>query len=212
MLIPRSRVVAEAIGRAIDPLPLLVMTGLGIAAVTAVIMRAGPVSPGAMMQALRWCALFLAIAISAAFDDESAATIASVPVPLGVRRAIAVAWHAALIGAAWLALCGVAQITADGIPVGALSVELIGFCSIALGLAGAITATGRTSALPLAAPSLLVARQFSLLLPARWDIWGAVPGTPQWTEAHLRMLALAVIAVAVTLFLSRDPAMRIRGR
>ena len=152
---------------------------------------------------LRLAAIGICVGAAFILDDAAAATVASAPTPLLVRRALRVGLATAPLAALWALLSWLA----GGAASWAVSLELAAM--LALTLAAAALATrlrgdGRGGVA--AGPALLVLLAAAyLLLPSRWGLFPGGPEDPLWTAAHQRWALILLAGVLGVLWASRDP-------
>jgi len=152
---------------------------------------------------LRLAAIVLCVGAAFVLDDAAAATVASAPTPLLVRRAVRVALAVAPLGALWALL----SVIADGVASWAVSLELAAMLALTLAaaaLAARIRGDGRGGVA--AGPSLLALLAAAyLLLPSRWGLFPGGPEDPLWTPAHRRWALILLACALGGLWGSRDP-------
>ncbi len=158
---------------------------------------------------LRLAAIGICVGAAFILDDAAAATVASAPTPLLVRRALRVGLATAPLAALWALLSWLA----GGAASWAVSLELAAM--LALTLAAAAVATrlrGAGRGGVAAGPALLVLLSAAyLLLPSRWGLFPGGPQDPLWTAAHQRWALILLAGVLGVLWAGRDPAWRPLG-
>lgn len=143
-----------------------------------------------------------------AVDDASAGTVAAVPVPLGMRRAIRAALIAAVAVGAWFGSLAVAD--ADGYVVGpprGLLAPTIATAGTALALAAGLDRRDEPAAAAAGSFGALLAVATSATLAMRWP-WFPTPLPGASTRAWW---TIALVAWLATAWYCRDPAGRLPG-
>lgn len=152
---------------------------------------------------LRLAAIGICVGAAFILDDAAAATVASAPTPLLVRRAMRVGLALAPLAALWAILSWFADSAASW----AVSLELAAMLALTLAaasLAARIRGDGRGGVA--AGPALLgLLAAAYLLLPSRWGLFPGGPEDPLWTPAHQRWALILLAGVLGVLWASRDP-------
>ena len=156
--------------------------------------------------------LLLVAPIGYLFDDAAADVLAASPTTLARRRVARVALGAPVLLVGWLTAVdrGAYLDGYDALPVGALSAEILALACLTLAIAAVAAGRGDRSPGLTAAVGLLVV--VAALFMARQAV---PPGWPlpelQPDLHHRRWWWVAAASVATVVWVSRDPARRIRG-
>lgn len=184
------------------------VAGIALAAFLVVVFR---VERGASaIEALRLGSLFLAAGAAFAFDDAARVTLAAVPPPLWSRRALQAAMVCTPLAASWIASCVYAAMRAGGagggLPFLGLSLELAAMIALVIAVAAVIVTSGRDRPGLFAVSTPILLHFVLLLIPAKFSLLGAMPGSHEWLGERVRWLILLAGALAVIAGLTRDPA------
>lgn len=160
---------------------------------------------------LRLAAVALCAGAAFSLDDAAAATTASSPTPLLIRRLLRVAVVAPVAALLWVLLAAYAGES----PATPLGLELAAMLAVTLAVAAAsapFVPEGRGGLA--AAPALLVLLGVAALaLPDGWSLFAAGPHDPRWTASHERWSLFGLLALLVLVYASLDPCRaRMRAR
>jgi len=176
------------------------------AAVLLPVVTLGWLDGGSALVVLRWTGVLLAVGWLAAVDDPCGEVVAASPYSRSTRTCSRLLLAAALVvpGWAWAAL--LVHLRQPGFPVLPVGVEGLGLAAAGVAAAAALRAW-RDVHLPGHLAALGVLAMFALTdaLPRWYALQVAQTWGPPWTAAHLRWVAVLLLATAVVLAALRDP-------
>ena len=169
---------------------------------------------------LRYAMVSLAAGSAVVFDDPTRPELDAVPTPLAVRQATRIGvvvgavtlwWAASLIAVALHPIVRDPAVHGRWLPVPSLTLELVGVVTVGWAVAAVTVRRRGGSGALTGGGAVLVLSVLGLLLPARLTLFPDVRPGPEWDQAHLRWLALTLLATATTALALRDPARRLRA-
>lgn len=149
---------------------------------------------------MRLAMVVLAAGAAFTFDDPAECTLASAPVPRWQRRTIRLGLATAAWLSAWAVVLAVASAAPGALAVAPLTLEALGWLSVALAVAAVSDSTATV-------PAMLVSYVGAHRLPHRLALITEHQG-PAWDAARDRWLALIAVAVVVVAASNCDPARR----
>ena len=167
---------------------------------------------------LRYAMVALVAGSAVVFDDPTRPEVDAVPTPLAVRQATRIGvvmgavtlwWGACLIAVALHPTVRDAAAHGSWLPVPALTLELAGAIAVAFAVAAVTVRRRGGSGALTGGGAVLAGSVLVLLLPARFTLFPDMRPGPEWDQAHLRWLAVALVGTATTAGALRDPARRL---
>lgn len=160
----------------------------------------------------RASAVMLAIGAAFMLDDPAEATVAAAPLPRALRRALRVAVGMPAVALAWAGLLAWASASV-AVPAAALTLELAGFCAVALAASAVATPYVPDGLGGVAGgPTLAALVVGAVKLPERWALLPPHPLVRGWSAAHTRWWPVLGCGVAIAAAASLDPARRVMNR
>jgi fluoroquinolone transport system permease protein len=157
---------------------------------------------------LRRTAVLLCAGAAFALDDAGAETVQPSPFTLLMRRALRVGITMLFLVTAWFAFIALAVDTPVS-DVGRHHLEFFAFAAISLGVSSMFArGSGESRGSLHGAGAVLFASTFALLLPGRWAMFVS-PDSPRWHDAGRDITIVLVLACALTIWFSLDPARRV---
>ena len=163
-------------------------------------------SLGSTVTGVRMTAVLLAVGTAFVLDDAASITVAASPTPLWWRRQLRYAVAGVFVLPAWTVVLVYASARQPGLPWPRLTLELLALLLFGLAAGAAamrwrdLTDPGMTAALAILGFTLLGAQ-----LPQRVALFAA-PGSASWEPSTWRWAGILLVAGAVLVAASRDPA------
>jgi hypothetical protein len=196
-----------AVAHARIPWPAVVVSTLTAGMV--VVVAAAPPSTGVSPFFVRVAELALAGGAAYLIDDRAAAVTTAAPRSLWRRRAASMWWGLGVLAASWGCIVAVLRSQESGLPLPALTVEVVVLCGLAIAAAAVLTYRGEAEPGGIVAPAVLLLGLSAVIGEQVLHVVIFVPdGGFGEASRQIAWLGAGLACLLVILLAARDPARR----